>query len=258
MVRKIGLLLLVLASAIFFSCKKDNNDSNNKDRGAPLVSGLSPYPGGNNLYHTGQQINFRATFLDDKELVSYTVKVVNTFPDSFDLTQTVRPWEETFTGRITGKNAPVTITMSIAPNVAAGWYKLIIQCLDGAGFLSEESYVGFTVLNTADMQEPNINLYNPNGTQNVSPGGSIQFDGYVTDNEILTSLKLRLYKKDDNALVYQRDTLFPTQINPTDSFNFNYLMPIDAFLPVGLYEARLYAKDDKNNTKRRNFDVNVN
>lgn len=270
---KISLIILSM-TVLFTACfnkKKDDQDSiltpkvDDKrapiiDVGVPLVINVNDpvikdiWPQFADVYLSGDSFELNASFNDDRRLERYWFEI---FP-SFQLSAENSGWEFTDTKFLTGTIMGVNHKYKIPSSIDGGFYKLVVNCIDSAGNLATPVQTYFVMKNTFDDSIPlckittlDTNNYNNNF---VSIGGTVNIDGFVSDNITVKYMDVRILNKNSKNLInvpLQQDLIYTGSVPITSTWT------VPAGTPLGWYQVVVRAVDRYNNMDSLTVDFRV-
>jgi hypothetical protein len=199
----------------------------------------------------GDTLSFTAIFTDDEELSQYKIDIHENF-DCHGHGKT-SDWSVLQIIDLNGKEEVINKKIPVPQNVTAGKYHFIIQLVDAAGNQAQNTFLrDIVVFNPTDTVPPVVNVSVPltSATHTASRGGTVNFQGTVTDNLSLGmggNGKLVIdYVNQNNQNVFQGKTIAFPESQGT-SYNFNENISIHNSVPLGNYTFRVYAYDGVNN-----------
>lgn len=213
----------------------------------------------------GDKLSVDVLFSDDENLSQYKIDIHNNFDchghgggsaPSFvvpDVENQTIDWAVLSIENISGSSASVNRVLTVPENVTAGNYHFHIQVVDESGNDNPaENIYSIKILNSKDTIKPVINASEPSSTSfTAKKGENIQFQGTVSDNEVLS--------KGGNGVLYLAYTdlssgntfttnevlVFDKPDEKTYDFSFDYKIPTT--LVPGDYRFSLGANDGVRN-----------
>ena len=248
---KSTLLLLSFCSLWILSCKKENPGLNLKeDKDKPSINAVSPVSS-NATYSNGQQIQFKATLTDNRNVSTYRVKIE--FDQKRNESQVhATPWYFIQSYKTEGRSAEVMQIIPVSQNALAGPYRMTIFFTDAKSNEADSVTVDLNIYNTNDMLPPTFTDDNTgvdaNQTLSIS---ALSNNAYTILDTIEDNDRLTLIRSDGyNDRTEAKLPLLPTEVNlmAQGSTNRYYYEQTLFFPDTGNYTFRLIARDLMNNT----------
>jgi hypothetical protein len=252
----IKLLVLLLLITSLFSCGKEDTTPPEWQFQSYTPS---PIPGEicgelqSEVFYVlgGEALQFTAIFTDNEALSQYKIDIHENF-DCHGHGKT-SDWSVLQLIDLYGKEEFVSKSIIVPENVTAGKYHFSIQLVDAAGNQAANSFIrDIVVYNPTDTVSPVVSVSSPlpSVTHTASRGGTLNFQGTITDNFSLGTGgngKLIIdYKNLSNQNKFiGKEVNFPESQGA--SYNFDETFTIPNSIPSGNYLFRVYAYDGVNN-----------
>lgn len=253
------LLLALLTSILFTSCRKDKPDG--ADREVPTITLLSTVPAmvqgeacgevSDRMIELGidDTMTISVRFADDVELGSAKFDLHHNFDchghrggggGSSVL------WNILDIVELSGKEQVMTRTWSPPQNVRPGLYHMMIQCLDALGKEAQWTLIDVRVIDTEDSAPPVIVLDEPLEGASIMDNGPIVIRGNVSDDVDLGTgfLQVSFITNTGIELAVARVD-YPKDAGTSVPFDLSYTIP--SFVPRGNATLKLEAGDRRNN-----------
>jgi hypothetical protein len=246
---------IVLIGTLLAGCNK-NDDETPLDTTPPTVSnvqinGLAP--GAEIVVAPGSEMDFDATFSDDRELGQYRIDIHDDFDEHNHGRIKSEPFEFNQVYNLSGTTQSVHELIDIPENAAPGPYHLTLYYFDAAG--NEGEVVVIDILIADPESQPAINIISPDFDEEieVQPGESFEIAGTITDPDGLDEVHIILgHEEHDHGRTKDEEPVYEMEyeLDGAVTFNFEDAEPIliPANTPPGHYELKIIAKDVLGNT----------
>jgi hypothetical protein len=252
----IKLLVLLLLITSLFSCGKEDTTPPEWDFHSFTPS---PNPGEicgemqNEVFFVsgGETFEFTATFTDNEALSQYKIDIHENF-DCHGHGKT-SDWSVLQLIDLSGKEEFISKSILVPENVTAGKYHFSIQLVDAAGNQATNTFIrDIVVYNPTDSVPPVVTVATPlpSTSHTATRGGSLNFQGTITDNLSLGEggngkLVIDYVNLSNQNKFIGKELNFPESQGA--SYNFNETFTIPNSIPAGNYLFRVYAYDGVNN-----------
>ncbi len=158
---------------------------------------------------------------------------------------------------IEGQQRTITEELTIPPDVIAGNYHFMIQCVDVKG--NEASFVVYNlkIENIEDLEPATIQIVSPSSDSiALNKGDNVNFSILVIDNQNLDKGRIEITYLNPSSTEFTLDQYyFPVGEGESGSYNYSYLIPSFSSIGVHLFIIKVY--DKVGNISEKQIKVNV-
>lgn len=233
------LIIIVLAPLFLLaSCKKN-------DHHLPVVYALGLNE--NNLYRTSDTVHLFLTIIDNEQLASRQVEVIDSlnFIDYFQ--NMAKAWRLTNITSLSGNTVFDTLHLAVPDSAASGNYRIEMKASDDAGHTGQLVY-RLKIMSRIDSILPEVEMVSI--PDSAMTNQSIPVVIKLSDNLSLAQYQIRCISKQSSEVIL--DTVLITQ-GISDSINSNLTMPATA----AKYTYEFTVRDRYNNKGQKKYDIVV-